>query len=169
MKSWKHIYLVSIFLLVSISASADGGGSAAGLPGLIMNIKNAAYSALSYLFVIGAAISFVSVGVKLLNGAVQAAPKLVYSGAGFTAGWAVLSAFNSMSATAGTGTVGGSICAALQLGLIVSAMINATKLLIRFMRGTDGESFHKIVMTLVACVVGVAILNVAASSGAFII
>lgn len=159
----KLVLVCLCLLLLPISAFAADGTS---LPGLVGKIRDAAYGATKAMLVIGAGASLLVVGVKMLNGTVQSAPKFIYSSIAFSIGFVILSFFGTKQFNS-TGSIGGSICAALQMGLMISAMISSTRLIVRFMRGTDGESLTKLIITLVASTAGVAILQAAGSSANF--
>ena len=159
----KLVLVCLCLLLLPISAFAADGTS---LPSLIGKIREAAYGATKAMLVIGAGASLLVVGVKMLNGTAQSAPKFIYSSIAFSIGFTILSFFGNKSFDS-DGTIGGSICAALQMGLMISAMISSTRLIVRFMRGTDGESLTKLIVTLVASIAGVAILQAAGSSANF--
>lgn len=160
----KQVLVCFCMLLLPVSVFAASGDTS--LPGLVGQIREVTYSATKAMLVIGAASSLLVVGAKLLNGTIQSAPKFIYSAVAFSVGFAILSFFGTKTFN-GSGSIGGSICAALQMGLMVSALISSTRLIVRFMRGTDGESLTKLIVTLVASTAGVAILQAAGSSANF--
>lgn len=145
-----------VFLFFPEPSYAATGSNVLGL----YSAKKILITIVKYLVGFSAMFSAVSLTYQMMNGRKEAIPKTVISLLAFIAGFVLLNAFDVVGKdpVVTSTDLRSVIYDILETLLAGVAIINIGKLVAKMIQGNDG-SFHKLAMTVLASIIGLAVLK----------